>query len=101
MAKDHRDHRSTRDEDEPEVVATEAPPPGLAPHGVPAGLPPEAYMTAQEAHVAGGGEYAPPPETEEEAHARLAKQAKKDAEDRAKRDEEDVERARKAKKGEK
>jgi hypothetical protein len=37
---------------------------------VPAGLPPESYMTAQ-IHVAEGGEYAPPPETEEEAAARL------------------------------
>jgi hypothetical protein len=101
MAKDHRDHRSTRDEDEPEVVATEAPSPRLAPHGVPAGLPPEAYMTAQEAHVAGGGEYAPPPETVEEANARLAKETKKAEEDRKRRDEEDIERARKAKKGEK
>lgn len=95
-----KDHKWTKDEDA-EVVATEAPPPGLAPHGVPAGLPPESYMTAQEAHVAGGGEYAPPPETIEEANARLAKQTKKDNEERAKRDAEDVERARKAKKGEK
>jgi hypothetical protein len=58
-------------------------------------------MTAQEAHVAGGGEYAPPPETVEEANARLAKETKKAEEDRKRRDEEDIERARKAKKGEK
>ena len=45
-----------------EVEATTTPPPGTAPHSTPAGLPPESYMTAQETHVAGGGEYAPPEE---------------------------------------
>jgi hypothetical protein len=47
---------------EDDVEAASAPAPGTAPHGIPAGLPPESYMTAQEAHVAGGGEYAPPEE---------------------------------------
>jgi hypothetical protein len=69
------------DDDEPVAATTEAPPPGTAPHGVPVGLPPEDYYTSQEAHVADGGEYAPPPESEEELTARRAKEAK-EAEDR-------------------
>jgi hypothetical protein len=43
------------------------------PNSMTTGLPPENYMTSQEAHVAGGGEYAPPEETLEAAAARLAK----------------------------
>ena len=67
-----------------EAEAFVVPPPGIAPAGVPAGLPPEAYMTAQEVHVAEGGEYAPPAETEEEVTARKAKEAR-DAEAAAKK----------------
>jgi hypothetical protein len=60
-------------EDDPVVEATEVPPPGTEPHGTPAGLPPEEYMTAQEKHVHDGGEYAPPPESEADAAARRLK----------------------------
>jgi len=63
-----KDKRYTGDYDKDGAIeaveATSAPAPGTAPHGIPAGLPPESYMTAQEVHVAGGGDYAPPPEEE-------------------------------------
>jgi len=64
MAKDKKWAGEYDKDGDLEAEATSAPAPGTAPHGIPAGLPPESYMTAQEAHVAGGGEYAPPPEEE-------------------------------------
>jgi hypothetical protein len=61
-----------------EAEAFVVPPPGIAPAGVPAGLPPEAYMTAQEVHVAEGGEYAPPEEAPEpEATSKKSKKEEK------------------------
>ena len=84
MAKDKKWTGDYDKDGDLEAEATSAPAPGTAPHGVPVGLPPESYMTAQEAHVAEGGGYAPPPESEEAARVRHAKEAK-DAETEAKK----------------